>query len=103
MLTVRSSQLHNVDEFASSISGSSHQSRAHAPADHLIQSMRLQLHATSKCFSGADLIEWVQEYVRENGYDSLGVCIGISDIETGVELGKSYMYVFWGQNLEKRW
>jgi len=87
MLTVRSSEL-QADEFTSSISTTSHHSRAHAPADHLIQSIRLQLHAKRKCFSGTDFVDWVRHYVREHGYDSLGVCIGISDTETGIELGK---------------
>ena len=30
---------------------------------------------------------WVISYVEEKGYDSLGVCIGSTDTETGLEIG----------------
>ena len=49
--------------------------------------MRKELHATRKCFSGNDLVTWVVDHVQKEGYDSLGVCIGSTDIETGMEIG----------------
>ena len=76
------------DEFTSSVSVSSHQASANAPADFVIQAMLKDLHVARKCFSGARLVEWVKNYVRNNGYDNLGVCIGSTETDTGLELGQ---------------
>ena len=83
-------QQYRVDEQTSSVSISSHQASANAPADFVIQALSRELHTTRKCFSGAQLVEWVKNYVRtcENGLDNLGVCIGDTETETGLELGE---------------
>ena len=81
-------QQYRIDELTSSVSASSHQATANAPADGVIQAMRRDLHTTRKCFSGAALVEWVVNYVRDHGYDNLGLCIGSTETETGLELGK---------------
>ena len=72
----------------SSASISSHNASANAPADSVIQAMLKDLHATRKCFSGVALVEWIENYVRQNGYDKLGLCIGSTETETGLEFGK---------------
>ena len=81
-------QQYRSDEFTSSVSISSHQASANAPADFVIQAMLKDLHTIRKCFSGAALVEWMENYVRDNGYDNLGVCIGSTETETGLELGE---------------
>ena len=81
-------QQYRNDEFTSSVSVSSHQASANAPADFVIQAMLKDLHVTRKCFSGAALVEWIENYVREHGYDNLGVCIGSTETETGLDLGE---------------
>lgn len=86
MLSLEQEQI--ADEFTSSVSTSSHRSGIQSPADYLIEALRSELHATSKCFSGKAFVEWVQNYVQNNGYDSLGVCIGITETDTGIELGR---------------
>lgn len=70
------------------MSVSSHNATANAPADFVIQAMLKDLHATRKCFTGAALVEWMENYVRHNGYDNLGLCIGSTETETGLEFGK---------------
>ena len=77
-----------IDEMTSSTSISSHNASANAPADSVIQAMLKDLHATRKCFSGVALVEWIENYVRHNGYDKLGLCIGSTEAETGFEFGK---------------
>lgn len=81
-------QQFRIDEFTSSVSVSSHQASANAPADFVIQAMLKDLHATRKCFTGRALVEWMENYVRNNGYDNLGVCIGSTETETGLEFGE---------------
>ena len=81
-------QQYRVDELTSSVSISSHQPSANAPADFVIQALCKDLHTTRKCFSGAQLVEWVEDYVRNNGLDNLGVCIGNTETETALELGE---------------
>lgn len=81
-------QQFRIDEMTSSASVSSHNANANAPADSVIQAMLKDLHATRKCFSGVALVEWMENYVRHNGYDELGVCIGSTETETGLEFGK---------------
>ena len=76
------------DEQTSSVSVSSHQASANAPADFVIQVLRSELHTIRKCFSGTQLVDWVKIYVRDHGLDSLGVCIGDTETETGLELGE---------------
>lgn len=36
-------------------------------------------------------MDWVKIYVRDNGLDSLGVCIGDTETETGLELGEIHV------------
>ena len=81
-------QQFRIDELTSSVSVSSHNASANAPTDFVIQAMVKDLHATRKCFSGAALVEWIENYVRHNGYDHLGVCIGSTETETGLEFGE---------------
>ena len=76
------------EELTSSMSTSSHLADANAPADCFIQAMRKDLHTSRKCFSGAVLVEWVVNYVLNHGYDELGLCIGDTEIQTGLELGQ---------------
>lgn len=80
-------RLYRVDEMTSSVSVSSHQ--ASAPADSVLQAMRIDLHTTRKCFTGVQLVEWVKDYVRNHDLENLGVCIGSTETETGLELGKA--------------
>ena len=80
-----------LDERTSSVSVSSHQASANAPADFVIQALRSELHTIRKCFSGTQLVDWVKIYVRDNGLDSLGVCIGDTETETGLELGEIHV------------
>ena len=79
---------YRVDELTSSISVSSHQASTNAPADFVLQAMRKELHSTRKCFTGAQLVEWMKNYVRNHDLENLGVCIGSTETETGLELGK---------------
>ena len=81
-------QQFRIDELTSSVSVSSHNASANAPADFVIQAMLKDLHVTRKCFSGAALVEWMENYVRRNGYDNLGLCIGSTETETGLEFGE---------------
>jgi len=81
-------QQFRIDELTSSASVSSHNASANAPADFVIQAMLKDLHATRKCFSGAALVEWMENYVQRNGYDNLGLCIGSTETETGREFGE---------------
>lgn len=82
-------QSHNrTDERSSSISGSSHHASANAPADFIFQALREDLHSIRKCFTGAQLVEWVENYVRKNDLKDFGVCVGTTDTETGIELGQ---------------
>ena len=83
-------RLYRVDEMTSSVSISSHQASANAPADSVLQAMRKELHTTRKCFTGVQLVEWVKDYVRNHDLENLGVCIGSTETETGLELGKLY-------------
>ena len=80
-----------LDEQTSSVSVSSHQASANVPADMVIQALRSELHTIRKCFSGTQLVDWVKIYVRDNGLDSLGVCIGDTETETGLELGEVHV------------
>ncbi|XP_022781591.1 uncharacterized protein LOC111322703 isoform X2 [Stylophora pistillata] len=75
------------EELTSSVSSSSRLADANAPADSVIQAMRKDLHTSRKCFSGAALVEWVVNFVRNHGYDDMGLCIGSTETETGLELG----------------
>ncbi|XP_031557070.1 uncharacterized protein LOC116293750 [Actinia tenebrosa] len=88
MVSLEREQIGDGDDFTSSVSTYSHHSSSQSPADNLIEALRSELHATSKCFSGAAFVEWVQNYVQKNGYDSLGVCIGMTETDTGIELGQ---------------
>lgn len=76
------------EELTSSVSSSSRLAEANAPADSVIQAMRKDLHTSRKCFSGAALVEWVVNFVVNHGYDDLGLCIGSTETETGLELGQ---------------
>lgn len=96
-------QQYRVDELTSSVSASSHQASANAPADFVIQALCKELHITCKCFSGAQLVEWVKNYVLSHGDDNLGVCIGSTETETGLEFGKqsfqvSGLYTVWQES-----
>ena len=81
-------RLCQVDEMTSSVSVSSHQASANAPADSVLQAMRNDLHTTRKCFTGVQLVEWVKDYVRNHDIEDLGVCFGSTETKTGLELGK---------------
>lgn len=83
-------QQYRADERTSSASVSSHQASANAPADFVIQALCRDLHKTRKCFTGAQLVDWVKDYVQhvEHALENLGVCIGNTETETGQELGK---------------
>lgn len=76
------------EELTSSVSTSSRLADANAPADSFIQAMRKDLHTSRKCFSGAVLVEWVVNYVGNHGYDELGLCIGHTETQTGLDLGQ---------------
>ena len=86
-------QYRGADEFSSSASTHSYQSRVNAPTDIVIKSLYSDLHATCKCFTGTDFVEWVKGYVKENGYDNLGICIGSTATETGLELGELQFFL----------
>ena len=74
------------DVHASTTSVTSHRASANAPADSIFQALRKDLHTIRKCFSGAELVEWLENYVRKNGLEEFGAYIG-----SGVELGKVFL------------
>ncbi|KAK2563687.1 hypothetical protein P5673_012666 [Acropora cervicornis] len=78
---LRTQSDNQADVHASTTSVTSH--RASAPADSIFQALRKDLHTIRKCFSGAELVEWLENYVRENGLEGFGSYIG-----SGVELGQ---------------
>ena len=81
---LRTQSDNQADVHASTTSVTSH--RASAPVDSIFQALRKDLHTIRKCFSGAELVEWLENYVRENGLEDFGSYIG-----SGVELGKVFL------------
>ncbi|XP_015756840.1 PREDICTED: uncharacterized protein LOC107336280 [Acropora digitifera] len=81
---LRTQSDNQADVHASTTSVTSH--RASAPVDSIFQALRKDLHTIRKCFSGAELVEWLENYVRENGQEDFGSYIG-----SGVELGKVFL------------
>lgn len=81
--------------YTSTTSVTSHRASANAPADFIFQALREDLHTRCKCFTGAQLVEWVENYVRENGLEKFGACIGSSETHPGVELGQMFYYYYY--------